>query len=67
MKKRAIVAFALCLSLFAPAAYAQQTGSLSGRRPDAELDALRSDGCPEWVLVVTCGHAVTLFDFACDC
>lgn len=31
MKKRAIVAFALCLSLFAPAAYAQQTGSISGK------------------------------------
>jgi hypothetical protein len=31
MKKRAIVAFALCLSLFATAAHAQQTGSISGR------------------------------------
>src|SRR5688500_8727766 len=31
MKKRAFVAFALCMSLFAPAAFAQQTGSLSGR------------------------------------
>ena len=31
MKKRAFVAFVLCMSLFAPAAFAQQTGSISGK------------------------------------
>ena len=31
MKKRALVAFVLCMSLFAPAAFAQQTGSISGK------------------------------------
>lgn len=31
MRKRAIAAFALCLSLFASAAFAQQTGSISGK------------------------------------
>lgn len=31
MKMRALVAFVLSLALFAPAAYAQQTGSISGR------------------------------------
>ncbi len=31
MKKRAIAAFVLCMALFAPAAFAQQTGSISGK------------------------------------
>ena len=31
MKKRAFAAFVLCMSLFAPAAFAQQTGSISGK------------------------------------
>ena len=31
MKKRALAAFVICMSLFAPAAFAQQTGSLSGK------------------------------------
>lgn len=39
MKKRAFVAFVLCMALFAPAAFAQQTGSISGR-------VTMSDGSP---------------------
>ena len=31
MKKRVLAAFVLCMSLFAPAAFAQQTGSISGK------------------------------------
>ena len=31
MKKRAFAAFVLCMALFAPAAFAQQTGSISGK------------------------------------
>lgn len=39
MKKRALAAFVLCMSLFAPAAFAQQTGSISGK-------VTMSDGSP---------------------
>src|SRR5690606_25180957 len=31
MKKRALVAFVLCMAAFVPAAFAQQTGSISGK------------------------------------